>query len=108
LSQLSDERITELVYLKCRSGEGTWRPQGRRPVRHGPLRPSGGGAEPKPLINRLDEAEGRIKGLYLDIAKLAMVVALSTMKYHDPSFDLQLGGRGPVWLGEARGHRGSC
>jgi hypothetical protein len=47
------------------------------------------GAEPKPLINRLDEAEDRIKGLLLDTANLAAVVALSTIKYHDPSFDLQ-------------------
>jgi hypothetical protein len=31
------------------------------------------GAEPKPLINRLDEAEGRIKGLLLDTANLAAV-----------------------------------
>jgi hypothetical protein len=28
------------------------------------------GAEPKPLIDRLDEAEGRIKGLLLDTANL--------------------------------------
>jgi hypothetical protein len=47
------------------------------------------GAEPKPLIDRLDEAEGRIKGLLLDISNLAVAVALSTVKYHDPSFDLQ-------------------
>jgi hypothetical protein len=46
------------------------------------------GAEPKPLINRLDEAEGRIKGLLLDTTKLAEAAALSTVKYHDPSFDL--------------------
>jgi hypothetical protein len=47
------------------------------------------GAEPKPLIDRLDEAEGRIKGLLLDTANLATAAALSTVKYHDPSFDLQ-------------------
>jgi hypothetical protein len=41
------------------------------------------------LIDRLDEAEGRIKGLLLDTAKLAAAAALSTVKYHDPSFDLQ-------------------
>jgi hypothetical protein len=29
------------------------------------------GAEPKELIDRLDEAESRIKGLLLDTAKLA-------------------------------------
>jgi hypothetical protein len=46
------------------------------------------GVEPKPLINRLDEAEGRIKGLLLDTTKLAEAAALSTVKYHDPSFDL--------------------
>jgi hypothetical protein len=47
------------------------------------------GAEPKPLIDRLDEGEGRIKGLFLDTANLAAAAALSTVKYHDPSFDLQ-------------------
>jgi hypothetical protein len=47
------------------------------------------GAEPKPLIDRLDEAEGHIKGLLLDTANLATVAALSTVKNHDPSFDLQ-------------------
>jgi hypothetical protein len=47
------------------------------------------GAEPKPLIDRLDEAEGRIKGLLLDTANLAAVATLSTVKHHDPSFDMQ-------------------
>jgi hypothetical protein len=47
------------------------------------------GAEPKPLIDRLDEAEGRIKGLLLDTANLVTVVVLSTVKHHDASFDLQ-------------------
>jgi hypothetical protein len=47
------------------------------------------GAEPKPLIDWLDEAEGRIKGLLLDTAKLVTTAVLSTTKYHDPSFDLQ-------------------
>jgi hypothetical protein len=47
------------------------------------------GAEPKPLIDRLDEAEGRIKGLLLDTTKLAATAALSTVKHHDPSFDLR-------------------
>jgi hypothetical protein len=47
------------------------------------------GAEPKPLIDQLDEAEGRIKGLLLDTANLAAAAALSTVKYHDSSFDLQ-------------------
>jgi hypothetical protein len=47
------------------------------------------GAEPKPLIDRLDEAEGRIKGLLLDTANLAAAAVLSTIKYHDLSFDLQ-------------------
>jgi hypothetical protein len=41
------------------------------------------------LIDRLDEDEGRIKGMLLDTAKLAAAAALSTVKYHDPSFDLQ-------------------
>jgi hypothetical protein len=47
------------------------------------------GAEPKPLIDWLDEAEGRIKGLLLDTANLAATATLSTVKYHDPLFDLQ-------------------
>jgi hypothetical protein len=47
------------------------------------------GAEPKPLIERLDKVEGRIKGLLLDIANLAAAAALSTAKYHDPSLELQ-------------------
>jgi hypothetical protein len=47
------------------------------------------GAEPKPLIDQLDEAEGRIKGLLLDTASIAAAAALSTIKHHDPSFDLQ-------------------
>jgi hypothetical protein len=47
------------------------------------------GAEPKPLIDRLDEAEGRIKGLLLDTANLVAVVALLIVKYHGPSFNLQ-------------------
>jgi hypothetical protein len=46
------------------------------------------GVEPKPLIDRLDEAKGRIKSLLLDTAKLAVAAALSTVKYHNPSFDL--------------------
>jgi hypothetical protein len=47
------------------------------------------GAEPKPLIARLDEAEGRMKGLLLDTANLAAAATLSTVKHHDTSFDLQ-------------------
>jgi hypothetical protein len=47
------------------------------------------GAEPKPLVDQFDEAEGRIKGLLLDTANLAAVAALSTVKYHDLSFDLE-------------------
>jgi hypothetical protein len=47
------------------------------------------GAEPMPLIDRLDEAEGRIMGLLLDTANLAAAAVLSTAKHHDPSFDLQ-------------------
>jgi hypothetical protein len=41
------------------------------------------------LIDRLDKAKCRIKGMLLDTANLAVVVALLTVKYHDPSFDLQ-------------------
>jgi hypothetical protein len=47
------------------------------------------GAEPKPLIDRLDEAKGRIKCLLLDTANVAAAAVLSTIKYHDLSFDLQ-------------------
>jgi hypothetical protein len=41
------------------------------------------------LIDRLDEAEGRIKGLLLDTTNLVAAATLSTVKYHDPSFDQQ-------------------
>jgi hypothetical protein len=47
------------------------------------------GAEPKPLIDKLDETEDRIKGILMDTANIAVGDALSTVKYHDPSFDLQ-------------------
>jgi hypothetical protein len=47
------------------------------------------GAEPKPLIDRLDEAEGRIKGLLLDTTNLVAAATLSTVKHHDLLFDLQ-------------------
>jgi hypothetical protein len=47
------------------------------------------GAEPQPLIDRLDEVEDRIKGMLLDTANLAATATLSTIKHHDPSFDLQ-------------------
>jgi hypothetical protein len=47
------------------------------------------GAEPKRVIERLDDAECRIKDLLLDTAKLAAAAALSTVKYHESSFDLQ-------------------
>jgi hypothetical protein len=47
------------------------------------------GTEPKLLIEQLDEAEGRIKGVLMDTTNLAAAAALSTVKYHDPSFDLQ-------------------
>jgi hypothetical protein len=47
------------------------------------------GAEPKPLIDRLDEAKGHIKGLLLDTANHAAATVLSTVKHHDPLFDLQ-------------------
>jgi hypothetical protein len=42
------------------------------------------GPEPKSLIDRLDEAEVRIKGLLLDTPNLAVAAALSTVKYHKP------------------------
>jgi hypothetical protein len=47
------------------------------------------GAERKLLIDWLDEADGRIKGLLLDSAKLMADAALSTVKYHDPLFHPQ-------------------
>jgi hypothetical protein len=46
-------------------------------------------AEPKELVDWLDKAESRIKGLLLDTAKLAAAAVLSTVKYHDLSFHLQ-------------------
>jgi hypothetical protein len=51
--------------------------------------PQEDGAVAKPLVDRLDKAEGRIKGLLLDTANLVAAAALSTIKYYDPSFDLQ-------------------
>jgi hypothetical protein len=45
------------------------------------------GAESKSMIDRLGEAEGRIKGQLLD--NLAAAAALSTVKYHYLSFDRQ-------------------
>jgi hypothetical protein len=46
------------------------------------------GAEPKPLIDWLDKAKGRIKGLLLDTTNLVAAAELSTVKYHNPLFDL--------------------
>jgi hypothetical protein len=46
------------------------------------------GAEPEELFDRLDEAEGRMKMFLLDTSKLAAAVALVTVKFHKPSFDL--------------------
>jgi hypothetical protein len=46
------------------------------------------GAEPKGLIEWLDEAEHWVRDLLLDTAKLAVAAALSTVKYHELSFDL--------------------
>jgi hypothetical protein len=47
------------------------------------------GAEPKGLIERLDAAENQVRDLLLDTAKLAAAMALLSVKYHEPSFDLQ-------------------
>jgi hypothetical protein len=47
------------------------------------------GAEPKDLLERLDEAGGRMKALLLDTSKLAAAATLAVVKYHEPSFDLQ-------------------
>jgi hypothetical protein len=47
------------------------------------------GAEPKKLVDHLDEAEGQIKTLLLDTSKLAAATTLATVMYHEPSFDLQ-------------------
>jgi hypothetical protein len=47
------------------------------------------GAEPKLLIDRRDEAEGRIKCLFQDTANLTAASTLSIVRHHDPSFDLQ-------------------
>jgi hypothetical protein len=46
------------------------------------------GAEPKELVDCLDEAEGRMKTLLLDTSKLVAAAVLATVKYHEPSFDL--------------------
>jgi hypothetical protein len=51
--------------------------------------PQEDGAVAKPLVDRLDKAEGRIKGLLLDTANLVAAAVLLTIKYYDPSFDLQ-------------------
>jgi hypothetical protein len=47
------------------------------------------GTERKGLIERLDEAEHRVRDQLLDTAKLVAAVALSMVKYHEPSYDLQ-------------------
>jgi hypothetical protein len=47
------------------------------------------GAEPRELLDCLDEADGRMKALLLDTSKLAAVTALAAVEYHEPSFDLQ-------------------
>jgi hypothetical protein len=41
------------------------------------------------LVKQLDEAENRVRDLLLDTAKLAAAGTLSTVKYHELSFDLQ-------------------
>jgi hypothetical protein len=46
-------------------------------------------AEPKGLVERLDEAENQVRDLQLHTAKLAAATTLSTVKYHELSFDLQ-------------------
>jgi hypothetical protein len=46
------------------------------------------GAEPKELLERLDEADGQMMALLLDTSKLAAAAALAEVKYHQPSFDL--------------------
>jgi hypothetical protein len=55
----------------------------------GPYVPREEGVEPKGLIERLDEAENRVRDLLLDTAKLAAAATLSMVKYHEPLFDLQ-------------------
>lgn len=47
------------------------------------------GAEPKELVDRLDEAEGQMKTLLLDTNKIFVAAALATVKFHEPSFDLK-------------------
>jgi hypothetical protein len=47
------------------------------------------GAEPKGLVDQLDEAENRIRILLLDTTKLAVAGALSIVKFHEPPYDLQ-------------------
>jgi intergrase/recombinase len=47
------------------------------------------GAKQKEQVNRQDEAEVQMKTLLLDTSKLAAAATLATVKYHEPSFDLQ-------------------
>jgi hypothetical protein len=41
------------------------------------------------MLDCLDEGEGRMKTLLLDTSKLATATVLVTVKFHEPSFDLQ-------------------
>jgi hypothetical protein len=50
--------------------------------------PQGAGTQPNLLIDRFDDAEGHKKGLLLDTANLVVAAALSTVKYHNLSFNL--------------------
>jgi hypothetical protein len=47
------------------------------------------GVEPKDLVTRLDEAEGRVKALLLDTSKLDAAADLATVKFHETTFNLQ-------------------
>jgi hypothetical protein len=40
-------------------------------------------------LERLDEADGRMKAPLRDTSKLAATATLAAVKYHEPSFDLQ-------------------
>jgi hypothetical protein len=41
-------------------------------------------------LDRLNETDGRIKALLLDARKLVAAAMLAVVKYHKPSFDLQM------------------
>jgi hypothetical protein len=68
--RLVDKHVAEIIWLKCRSEEGASRAKDAARYVMDLYVPQEEGGEPKPLIDQLDEAEGRIKGLLLDTPTL--------------------------------------